>query len=71
MHPYLKKLIQSLDISPSGDPKLEPLLDQVSAYLSHLESLSRPADVLNELSSADTGLRRVYPSALMIAITRN
>ncbi|MFC3152524.1 EAL domain-containing protein [Litoribrevibacter euphylliae] len=41
MHPYLKKLVQSFNISPSDQPKLEPLLEQVSAYLAQIEFISR------------------------------
>ncbi|GLQ33082.1 sensor domain-containing protein [Litoribrevibacter albus] len=40
MHPYLKKLVQNLNFSLSDHSQLESLLEQVSSYLSHLESLS-------------------------------
>ncbi len=54
MHPYLKKLVQNLDVELSDKSQLEPLLEQVSAYLSHVESLSAEKLRQDPSASLDT-----------------
>jgi len=72
MHPYLKKLVQNFDIDSSDKSALEPLLEQVSAYLNRLEKevdLSGGEDVSrtekDALLSSDMNIDRTEVDALL------
>ena len=72
MHPYLKKLVQNFDIDSSDKSALEPLLEQVSAYLNRLEKevdLSGGEDVSrtekDALLSSDMNIDRTEVDVLL------